>query len=187
MRFIIIPEKLMTRSLKKWLFSEWKNSRKVLFSWTLYYHNSHKTLLSILIWLYNSFILVPCIFHRTYFIYLPHILQKEPREKLFKAMLLKNQTWNHIGIYLSLIYFSSLSIKENIDELIYEAFHTIRGKKHKIPNELSICNYSNENTEKEKDIIENCIRYLLQNWKLRNKSKNEVSSYFKSTQLILQF
>ena len=30
------------------------------------------------------------------------------------------------------------SIKENIDELIYEATETIRGKKHKIPNEFSI-------------------------------------------------
>ena len=32
------------------------------------------------------------------------------------------------------------SIKENIDELIYEAIETIRGKKHKIPNEFTICN-----------------------------------------------
>ena len=30
------------------------------------------------------------------------------------------------------------SIKENIDELISEPIETIRGKKHKIPNEFSI-------------------------------------------------
>ena len=38
------------------------------------------------------------------------------------------------------------STKENIDELIYEAIETVRGKKHKIPNEFSICNYLNVNT-----------------------------------------
>ena len=40
------------------------------------------------------------------------------------------------------------SIKDNIDELIYEAIETIWGKKHKIPNEFSICNYLNVNTDK---------------------------------------
>ena len=40
------------------------------------------------------------------------------------------------------------STKENIDELIYEEIETIRGKKHKIPNEFSICNCLNVNTEK---------------------------------------
>ena len=47
------------------------------------------------------------------------------------------------------MYFDMLlegSTKENIDELIYEAIETIRGKKHKIPNEFSICNYLNVNT-----------------------------------------
>ena len=43
------------------------------------------------------------------------------------------------------------SIKENIDELIYEPTDTIRGKKHKIPNEFSICDYLNANVEKDKD------------------------------------
>ena len=32
------------------------------------------------------------------------------------------------------------SIEEKNDELIYEAIDTIRGKKHKIPNEFSNCN-----------------------------------------------
>ena len=35
------------------------------------------------------------------------------------------------------------SIKENTDELIYEAIETIRGKKYKIPNDFSICHYLN--------------------------------------------
>ena len=45
------------------------------------------------------------------------------------------------------------SIKENIGELIYEAIKTIRGKRHKFPNEFSICNYLNVNTDKDKDFI----------------------------------
>ena len=45
-------------------------------------------------------------------------------------------------------------IKENIDELIYEAIETIRGKKYKIPNNISICNYLNVSTDKDKDSIE---------------------------------
>ena len=57
------------------------------------------------------------------------------------------------------------SIKENIDELIYQAIDTIRGKKHKIPNELSIGNYLNLNTDKDKDFTEYRIRYLLENRK----------------------
>ena len=63
---------------------------------------------------------------------------------MFKVIHLNNQTWNLIEIYLSSIYFDmslERSIKENIDELIYEAIEVIRGKKHKIPNEFSICNY----------------------------------------------
>ena len=44
-------------------------------------------------------------------------------------------------------------IKENIDELMYEATETIRGKKHRIPNEFSTCNYLNVNTDKDKDFI----------------------------------
>ena len=71
------------------------------------------------------------------------------------------------------------SIKENIDELIYEAIETIRGKKHKIPNEFSICNYLNVNTDKGKDSIECRIRYLLENGKIKNKPINGVNSYFK--------
>ena len=71
------------------------------------------------------------------------------------------------------------SIKENIDELIYEAIETIRGKKHKTSNEFSICNYLNVNTDKDKDFIECRIRYLLENGKLKNKPKNGVNSYFK--------
>ena len=61
------------------------------------------------------------------------------------------------------------SIKENIDELIYEAIETTRGKKHKIPNEFSICNYLNVNTDKDKDFIKYRIRYLPENGKLKKK------------------
>ena len=71
------------------------------------------------------------------------------------------------------------SIKKNVDELIYEAIETIRGKKHKIPNELSNCNYLHANTGKDKDFIEDRIRYLLQNGRLKSKPKNGVNSYFK--------
>ena len=71
------------------------------------------------------------------------------------------------------------STKEDIDESIYEAIETIRGKKHKIPNEFSICNYLNVNTDKDKDFIEYRIRYLQENGKLKNKPKNGVNSYFK--------
>ena len=69
--------------------------------------------------------------------------------------------------------------KKDIDELIYEAIETIIGKKHKIPNEFSICNYLNVNTDKDKDFIEYHIRYLLENGKLKNQPKNGVKSYFK--------
>ena len=85
--------------------------------------------------------------------------------------------------YLPSIYFNiSLkgSIKENIDEFIYETIEIIRGKKHKISNEFSICNYLNVNTDKDKDFTEYRIRYLLENGKLKNKPKNGVNSYFKS-------
>ena len=79
------------------------------------------------------------------------------------------------------------SIKENIDELIYEAIETIRGKKHKIPNEFSICSYLNVNSDKVKDFIEYGIRYLLENGKLKSNLKTELTPTLKSTQLILQF
>ena len=91
---------------------------------------------------------------------------------MLKVINLNNQIWNLIDIYLSSIYFDmSLegSIKENIDELIYEAIETIRDKKHKISNEFSICNYLNVNSDKGKDFIEYCIRYLLQNRKLKKQ------------------
>ena len=71
------------------------------------------------------------------------------------------------------------SVKENIDDLVYEAIDTIRRKKHKILNEFSFCNYLNANTDKDKDLIEERIRYLLENAKLKNKPKNEVYSNFK--------
>ena len=61
------------------------------------------------------------------------------------------------------------SMKGNIDELIYEAIETIRGKKHKILNEFSISNYLNVNTDKDKDFTEYRIRYLLE----KGKSKNQ--------------
>ena len=70
-------------------------------------------------------------------------------------------------------------IKENINQLIYEATEIIRGKKHKVLNEFSICNYLNVNTDKDKDFTECCIRYLLENQKLKNKPNNRVNSYFK--------
>ena len=59
------------------------------------------------------------------------------------------------------------SMKENIDELIYEV--TRRGKKHKIRNAFSIRNYLNANTDKDKDFIEDRIRYLLENRKLKKQ------------------
>ena len=59
------------------------------------------------------------------------------------------------------------SIKEYTDKLTYEAIETVRGKKHKIPNEFSICNYLNINTNKDKDFIECRIKYLLENGKLQ--------------------
>ena len=58
-------------------------------------------------------------------------------------------------------------MKENIDELIYEV--TRRGKKHKIRNAFSIRNYLNANTDKDKDFIEDRIRYLLENRKLKKQ------------------
>ena len=77
-------------------------------------------------------------------------------------------------------------LKENIDELIYEV--TIRAKKHKIRNAFSIRNYLNANTDKDKDFIEDRIRYLLENRKLKKTSlKIELTPTLKSTQLILQF
>ena len=78
-------------------------------------------------------------------------------------------------------------MKENIDELIYETIETIRGKKHKISNELSICNQINVNTDKDKDFIEYLIRYPLENKKLKNKSKMELTPALRSIQLSLQF
>ena len=63
--------------------------------------------------------------------------------------------------------------------MIYEAIEIIKGKKHKIPNEFSICNYFSVNTGKDKDFIKDWIRYLLKNGKLKNKPKNGVNSYFK--------
>ena len=45
-----------------------------------------------------------------------------------------------------------------------KATETIRGKKHKIPNEFSICNYSNVNTE---------IIFLLENYSDFSKKSNE--------------
>ena len=79
------------------------------------------------------------------------------------------------------------SIKENIDELIYEAIKTIRGKRHKIPNEFSICNYLNVNTDKDKDFIKYRIRYLLENGRFKKSQKTELTPTLKSIQLILQF
>ena len=55
----------------------------------------------------------------------------------------------------------------------------IEVKSTKILNEFSICNYLNVNTDKDKDFIEDCIWYLLENTKLKNKPKNGISSYFK--------
>ena len=63
------------------------------------------------------------------------------------------------------------SIKENIDELIYEVIEAIRGKKHKTANEFSICNYLNVNADKDKDFIECRIRCLLENGELKKSRK----------------
>ena len=65
------------------------------------------------------------------------------------------------------------SIKENINELIYEAIETTRCKKHKIQNEFPICNYLNTNTDKNKDFIECRIRYLLENGKLKEQAEKQ--------------
>ena len=71
------------------------------------------------------------------------------------------------------------SVKENIDELIYQAIETIRGKKYKIRNKFSICNYLNIKTDKGKGFIEYRIRSLLETWELKNKPNNWAKSYFK--------
>ena len=60
----------------------------------------------------------------------------------------------------------------NIDELIYEAIETIRGKKHQIWNKFSICNYLNVKTDKGKGFIEYRIRSLLETGELKNKPNN---------------
>ena len=72
------------------------------------------------------------------------------------------------------------SIKDNTDELIYKAMKTLRSKKHKIPNEFSICSYLNVNIDKGKDFIEYRIRYLTENRKLKSKPNSGVNSYFKT-------
>ena len=108
-----------------------------------------------------------------------NILQRQPREEFYKVYPLKQP---NLKSYLSSIYFDTSlegSIKENIDELIYEAIETVRSKKHKTPNEFSVCNYLNVNADKDKDFTECRIRYLLENGKLKNKPKNGVNSYFK--------
>ena len=70
--------------------------------------------------------------------------------------------------------------KDRIDELIYDAIDTIRGKKHKIPDEISICSFLNTNTEKDNNIITKRIQFLLETSKLRNKpTKNGGNSYFR--------
>ena len=71
------------------------------------------------------------------------------------------------------------SVKEKIGQLIYEAIDTLRRKKHKIPSDFSICNYLNTKTDKDEDLIEERMRYLLENAKLENEPKNEVYSNFK--------
>ena len=72
-----------------------------------------------------------------------------------------------------------VSIKDNIDELTYEATDTVRGKMHKIPNKFSISNYLNANTDRQKDVIQKRIRYILVNGKLESKSLNGINFYFK--------
>ena len=52
---ILFREYLMTKSLKKWLFSKRTKDKDNLFLWTLYCCNSHKLLLCILTWLCNLF------------------------------------------------------------------------------------------------------------------------------------
>ena len=69
--------------------------------------------------------------------------------------------------------------KDRIDELIYDAIDTIRCKKHKIPDENSICCLLNANTENDKNIIFNRIKFLIENRKLRNKPSNGVNSYIR--------
>ena len=60
---------------------------------------------------------------------------------MFNGIHLNNPTWNPILSSIDFDMSIEGSIKENIDELIYEAIKTIRGKKHKISNEFSIGNY----------------------------------------------
>ena len=74
--------------------------------------------------------------------FISHITEATTR-RILQSYPLKQP---NLKSYLSSIYFDmSLegSIKENTDELIYEAIETIRGKKHKIPNDFSICHYLN--------------------------------------------
>lgn len=72
------------------------------------------------------------------------------------------------------------SIKENIDDFLYDAIDTIRGKNHKIPNEDSICKFLNAKKEQDIKFIQNRINILLTNGKLRNKPKNGTNSYFRN-------
>ena len=76
------------------------------------------------------------------------------------------------------------SIKKNIGELIYEAIETIRGKKYKIPNEFSICNYLNVNTDKIR-ISLNTVSTdsaILNDSDFSNKSNDNIESDLNGTQ-----
>ena len=56
---------------------------------------------------------------------------------------------------------------DSIYEWIYGAIDTKRSKKHKISNEFCISKYLNVYINRDKDSIENRIRYLLESGKLK--------------------
>ena len=48
-----------------------------------------------------------------------------------------------------------------------------------MPNEFSICDYLNANTDRDNNFIKNRMRYLLENGKSEKQVKNKINTYFK--------
>ena len=89
------------------------------------------------------------------------------------------ELWNYL-FTTNLFWYHTWIIRiKYIDELSYQALDTIRSKKHKMPNEFSICDYLNANTDRDNDFIKNRIRYLLENWQSKKQVKNKINTYFK--------
>ena len=149
------------------MLSERAKSRKVLFLWTFQYCNSHKLLLSILIWHFVH-IFSWYISRHTFRLFLSHITEAARRKIILKLFI----EITKLEILLKLIYhrfiltFQLKINKKNIEELISESIETIKGEKYKIPNEFSICNYLNLSPDNDKYFIECRIRiwkYLTEN------------------------